>query len=126
MIEAAKFRLSDKPYAVDLGSYRLDGGGYGGGEIDAVWFRHRKGVTSACAGTLRDYQQPAQQTAAGFLAAYTDGRYGGDCRARWNGANLWSLADEAQRERYKALLVPMLAAYPAVPPGYAGWYIFER
>jgi hypothetical protein len=125
MIRAISFRVSDKPFAVDLSSYRLDSG-HGAGEVDAAWFRRRKGILVACAGMLRNYQLSVPETAEGFLAAYTNSAYGGDCKARWDGTNLWSLADEAERERYKRLLVPMLAAYPEVPEGYSGWYVFER
>ncbi len=131
MIKASAFRISDNSYAVDLGSYRLADGA-GRGEVDAVWFRRRRIShngplrTMACAGVLRDYQSPCQENAAGFLAAFTDGRYGGDCLARWDGTNLWSLADEADRERYKKILVPMLAAYPEVPPSFDGWWVFPR
>jgi hypothetical protein len=129
MIKASMFRISDKPYAVDMSSYRLADGD-GRGELDAVWFRRRRARhngpirTVACAGLLWDYQSPAQETAAGFLGALTDGRYGGKCEARWDGDNLWSLADEAQRAEYLRVLVPMLAAYPVVPSGFDGWWVF--
>jgi hypothetical protein len=125
MIKAQKFRITDRPYAVLLDSYRLDGGA-GRGEIDAVWFRRRGGVLAACAGRLRDYQQPRQDTAEGFLKAYTDGRYGGDCKARWDGKTLWCLADEETRLGYREFLVPVLQEYPAIPRGWSGWWVFEK
>jgi hypothetical protein len=128
MIKKEKFLISDKPYAVDLDTYRSEHHG----EIDAVWFRRRREAyngplrTVACAGTLRGCLVPDLSTVESFLATFTDGRYGGDCLARWDGTNLWSLADEYQRERLKKILVPMLAAYPEVPPGYDGWWVFPR
>jgi hypothetical protein len=128
MIKVSRFRVSDKPYAVDLGSYRPDDHG----SVDAVWFRRRREAyngplrTVACAGMLRGCLVPDLSTVDSFLATFTDGRYGGDCVARWDGANLWSLADEADRERYKEILVPMLANYPAVPPTFDGWWVFPR
>jgi hypothetical protein len=129
MIKASGFFMTAKPYAVDLASYRLADGD-GRGELDAVWFRRKDGANVACAGWLWDYQVPAQQDAAGFLREFTDGRYGGRCLARWNGTNLWSRTDivvtEADRERYRSVLVPMLAAFPAAPPGYDGWWVFGR
>jgi hypothetical protein len=128
VIKADKFRISDKPYAVDLGSYSPDGSG----SLQAVWFRRRREAyngplrTVACAGELRGCLVPDLSTVEQFIATFTDGRYGGDCRARWDGTNLWSLEDESERERLKKILVPMLAAYPAVPGGYDGWWVFPK
>jgi hypothetical protein len=128
MIKAAKFRISDKPYAVDLETYRPEGSG----AISAVWFRRRREAyngplrTVACAGELRGCLVPDLSTVESFLVTFTDGRYGGDCMARWDGTNLWSLADESARARYKKILVPMLANYPEVPPSYDGWWVFPR
>lgn len=133
MIRAEKFLVSRPLYAVDLASLRLEGyeAAQAGqdrtifrAELNAVWFRRRKGVLAACAGRLWDYQRPAPADAAAFLAAHTDGRYGAHCKARWDGTNLWSVLDEADRARYKALLVPMLAACPEIPAGYSGWWGF--
>ena len=122
MIRAEKFRVSRPLYAVDLASYTLTEEGRS--DISAVWFRRRKGVTVACAGRVWNYLRPRPQTAAEFLAAHDDNRYGGDCMARWDGTNLWCVLDEADRARYKALLVPVLAACPDVPEGYDGWWGF--
>jgi hypothetical protein len=131
VIKAENFMTSRAHYAVDLSTYRLaevDGRG----EVDAVWFRrHRVNRTGpirtmACAGLLTDYQSPLRRSAGEFLAAYINGSYGGKCRARWDGANLWCLSDEDERGHYMSILVPMLAAYPAVPADYDGWWVFER
>jgi hypothetical protein len=122
VIKAGTFRVSRPLYAVDLGSYRLSE--QGGSYINAVWFRRRKSVTVACCGQLWNYLQPRPQTAAEFLAAHDDNRYGGDCMARWDGSSLWSNSDEAQRREYLRVLEPMLAAYPDVPEGFDGWYGF--
>lgn len=123
MIKASQFRITDRPFAVDLSSYVA---GPGSGEVRAVWFRRRVGRLAACAGWLRDYQSTCQETAEGFLAAYVNGQYGGDCKARWDGTNLWCLDDEPGRAVYQGILMPMLANYPAVPPGYDGWWVFPR
>jgi hypothetical protein len=127
VIRADKFRVSRPLYAVDLESYRLSE--QGGSYISAVWFRRRRQPggdikTVACAGQVWNYLRPRPQTAAEFLAAHDDNRYGGDCAARWDGANLWCLADEAQRAEYLRVLEPMLAAYPEIPPGFSGWWGF--
>lgn len=124
MIKAERFRIADRPFAVKLDSYRVTDG-YGSGEVDALWFRRRPGATIACAGVLRDFQSPVQPAVEEFLATCTAQDRGGVCAASWNGSRLWCQAGEEERARYKALLVPMLAAYPAVPPGYDGWYIFR-
>lgn len=123
MKRAEKFLISRPLYAVDLESYRLSE--QGGSYINAVWFRRRKGVTVACVGEVWNYIRPRPQTAAEFLAAHDDNRYGGDCLARWDGSNLWSNADEAQRREYFRVLLPMLAAYPDIPPGFDGWWGFD-
>jgi hypothetical protein len=130
MIKARRFRMSERPYAVDLGSYRTPG--MGRGEIDAVWFRRRRQRygepvrTIACAGVLHEYQTPCRTAVEDFLAAYTDPRRGGDCLARWDGTSLWSNTDETARKAYLDILVPMLENSPDVPPGYSGWWVFER
>jgi hypothetical protein len=129
VIKADKFRVSRPLYAVDLESYRLSE--QGGSYINAVWFRRRRQPggdikTVACAGQVWNYLRPRPQTAAEFLAAHDDNRYGGDCKARWDGRELWSPgADEMDRSDYLALLQPMLAACPEIPGGYDGWWGFE-
>jgi hypothetical protein len=125
--------LSHRPYAVDLAGLVTEPPspqhGHTWAHLPAVWFRKRAGVLAACAGELRDLQQPAPADARAFLAAHADGRYGGDCRARWDGRTLWvtpAEADPAHYESYLALLGPMLAAWPAVPAGYDGWWTFRE
>ena len=128
MIKTDKFLVSRPLYAVDLESYRIDDTSC---SVNAVWFRRRRARygepirTVACCGRLSNVLQVPPATAAEFLAGHTDNRYGGDCAARWDGSNLWSNADEAQRREYFRVLLPMLAAYPAIPEGFEGWYGFE-
>lgn len=128
-----KFALSRKPYAVDLSSLRVgevsprwDGAPLARAEIDAVWFRRRRGVTVACIGRLWDYQSPPPVDAAQFLAQATDGRYGGDCDGRWDGVGYWGSELPDVRDRHMAILVPMLVAYPAIPDGYDGWWTYHE
>lgn len=130
MIKSDRFLISQSPYAVDPGSLRTHPGhrpDYGYAHVSAVWFRRVKGVLRACAGELRSeaLDTPLPATALEAAPLFRDGRYGGDCRARWDGATLWCLEDEETRARYKDILVPMLANFPAVPPGYDGWWRFE-
>lgn len=132
MIREEKFLISRKPYAVDLGSLRIsdvrtryDGATVYAGRIDAVWFRRRRGVTVACIGQLWDFQTGEPPTdAAEFLRRHDDGRYGGDCHGRWDGDRYWGAQQPDTIEQHLALLQPMLAAYPAIPAGYDGWWRF--
>jgi hypothetical protein len=124
VVKASKFLISRPLYAVDLTTFELTGTGRS--NIDAVWFRRRKGSTVACFGNVWNYLRPRPQTAEGFLAAHDDNRYGGDCAARWDGRELWSPgSDELERADCLALLRPMLENYPEVPPGYDGWWGFQ-
>jgi hypothetical protein len=133
VIRETRFLISRRPYAIDLGSLRgsiqATGPGatartYYQGRIDAVWFRRRKSVTVACVGTLWDLQDDEPVNAVAFLARHTDGRYGGDCDGRWDGAHYWGAQEPAEIQRHLDLLQPMLAAYPAIPDGYDGWWRF--
>ena len=127
MIREAAMLVRDKPFAVDRDSFEVgpeDHPGYC--QMAAVWFRRRHGRVTANAGWLRDYQRPEPAGVTEFLMRYADGRHGGSCAARWDGSTLWCLAGEAERARYLAVLRPMLEGYPALPPGYDGWWRFER
>ena len=130
MIREDRFLISRKPYAVDLGSLRVthigaahDGRTLATARINAVWFRRRNGVTVACVGHLWDIQSPPAD-ASTFLAAHTDGRYGGRCEGRWDGTGYWGEEVPALQARHLELLRPMLAGYPAIPAGYSGWWRF--
>lgn len=137
MIREEKFTQSRQPYAVDLSS--LHAGEPGQTDhvwvrVRAVWFRRRRSgwggsgdmATVACLGELRELVLPPVGDAVTFLTGFTDGRYGGDCRARWDGEELWSVpASEQTRQGWLAVLRPMLENHPAVPPGYDGWWTFR-
>lgn len=114
--------MSHRPYAVDLSSLRVD---HSRARLDAVWFRRRHGVTAACIGHLWDYQRPAPKDAAEFLERHDDGRYGGNCEGRWDGARYWGAQEPAVIEAHLALLRPMLADLPNVPDSYDGWWTFR-
>jgi hypothetical protein len=133
MIREEKFIQSHAPYAVHLGHFRPPGPERTQATIGAAWFRRRRAqntgpmLTVACAGYLAECLiDPAPRDAADFLARMTDGRYGGHALARWDGHNLWAPEmGEDERAKYKALLVPMLAGFPAIPPGLSGWWTFR-
>lgn len=132
MIREEKFVLSHRPYAVDLDSLRVDGTHtrYDGAtlysmRITAAWFRRRGGITYASLGFLRASQTPEPANGREFLSRHGDGRYGGTAEARWDGSTLWAPeATEDFRADCKRVLVPMLAGYPACPPGFDAWWRF--
>ncbi|MFI7278547.1 hypothetical protein [Streptomyces sp. NPDC049879] len=129
MIRTQQFRISRRPYAVDLDGLTLEqrsgpAGPYWG-RIPAVWFRRRTGgVTVACLGYLWALQTVRPETATEFLVAHTDGRYGGDCEGRWDGQLYWGAQEPETAARHLAFLRPMLDAFPVVPDGYDGWWSF--
>ncbi|WP_228981442.1 hypothetical protein [Streptomyces sp. DH12] len=122
MIRDDRFLISRRPYAVDLTSLHTQAPSRA--RINAVWYRRRNGSTVACIGHLWDIQRPLPTSAAEFLARHDDGRYGGRCEGRWDGAWYWGAQEPAVMEQHLEVLRPMLAAYPAVPPGYDGWWRF--
>jgi hypothetical protein len=134
-----KFTQSRQPYAVlpGLPEAQASGPGTVRVAVAAVWFRRRRGGrggtgelrTVACAGWLWEIYGGTDHppvTVREFCETVTDGRYGGDCQARWDGTELWAPgAGESRRAAYLDLLRPMLENYPAVPPGYEGWWTFR-
>ncbi|MFE3629514.1 hypothetical protein [Streptomyces goshikiensis] len=132
MIRTDQFLISQRPYAVDLSS--LDGTlrdtpqgdhpHYFHGQVNAVWFRRRHGITVACIGMLWDHQPDQPADAHAFLKRHDDGRYGGDCKGRWDGTSYWGNGTYEQQQEHLAILRPMLASFPAVPQGYDGWWRF--
>jgi len=132
-----KFVQSHQPYAVDLESMTVGAPSQIHGSvwvrIDAVWFRRRRSgysgpmVTVASAGELRELMDTPPADARSFLESFTDGRYGGDCIARWDGESLWSAPGMAEqtRTRYLHLLRPMLLLHPAAPEGFDSWWTFR-
>ncbi|MGV9891701.1 hypothetical protein [Streptomyces sp. NPDC003395] len=130
MIREDRFLISRKPYAVDLASFRQTERDpdktWAWYTIDAVWFRRRRGETVACIGSLRDIiDDPKPLTAQDFLHRFTDGRYGGDCHGRWDGSSYWGDVTLDTQRQHLEVLQPMLANYPAIPPGYDGWWTFH-
>jgi hypothetical protein len=131
VIREDKFLISHAPYAVDLtvlgeeiyygniqNHYRYT--------IPAAWFRRRNGHTVACLGFLNTSRTTPATLTAQVLGDFTDGRYGGHCKARWDGDNLWAPESSwEQMKEYEEFLRPMLANYPAVPPGFDGWWTFK-
>lgn len=137
MIREDKFVMSHRPYAVNLDSLRVHTEEPDPAKnwhnrvhkvaVDAVWFRRRSGVTVACVGTLWDIQRdPKPGDVHEALRRHDDGRYGGDCAGRWDGEKYWGAQQPYTAAEHLELLRPMLANYPAVPPGFDGWWTFRR
>lgn len=131
MIREEKFLISRRPYAVDLSSLKVKHSPAWSvnreiwrGMIEAVWFRRRRGETVACFGylwcTLREEPRDAQH----FLELHTDGRYGAETEGRWDGSGYWGHVSLDEQNAHLAILRPMLENFPAVPPGYDGWWRF--
>jgi hypothetical protein len=133
VIHEKDFKISRRPYAVDMESLRIGeheskaapGTYFYPGRITAVWFRRSKGVLKACIGELWDLQDVRPIDGWAFLAAHRDGRYGGDCEGRWDGTGYWGSELPEVRDAHLEILRPMLENYPQVPPGYDGWWRFE-
>ncbi|MEU6979651.1 hypothetical protein [Streptomyces sp. NPDC046371] len=131
MYRTDRFLISQKPYAINLGTLRTQqhtrpgGSHFYYGSIEAVWFRRKQGVNVACVGTLWDFQDGKPTTGRDFVERHTDGRYGGDCAGRWDGTSYWGNVPLSVQEEHLAVLRPMLAAYPALPDGYDGWWTFQ-
>lgn len=136
MIREERFLISRRPYAIDLdsvaGSQHPRGDLYAfRGQANALWYRRRRGVTVACIGTLGLWSHYLPRRldlwdAIDILNADLDGRYGGDCHGRWDGTRYWGAEDLDVQEQHLAILRPMLANYPELPPGHSGWWTFQR
>ncbi|WP_093803977.1 hypothetical protein [Streptomyces sp. Wb2n-11] len=136
MIREDRFLISNKPYAIDLstlsgsGQKHGDSGRYSfSGSADALWFRRKAGITRACMGSLKLWRhyltEPLDASdPVAVLNADLDGRYGGDCHARWDGERYWGAQEPFRMALDMTVLEPMLASFPAVPDGYDGWWRF--
>jgi len=135
VIRKERFLISDKPFAIDLTTVTAQQDNRGGrltisGNADALWFRRQDGVTRACIGTLGLWSHHLPSLvdltdSRAILSADLDGRYGGDCMGRWDGERYWGAQEPEVMEQHLAVLRPMLAAYPALPDGYDGWWTFR-
>jgi hypothetical protein len=131
VIREDKFLISRAPYAVDLNSLEVEECGTDSsrpwyrGTVTAVWFRRKSGDVTAHIGTLWNSQYERPADAAAFLRTYDDGRYGGDCTGRWDGASYWGNVTLETQATHLAILRPMLDRFPEVPPGFDGWWTFK-
>lgn len=130
-----KFLISRKPFAINLSTVTLeaterDGIYWLSGSCQAVWYRRKAGATRACIGTLGLWAQwlrdkPDLSSPEAMLGNNLDSRYGGDTDGRWDGTGYWGAEVPDVQEQHLSVLRPMLANYPAIPPGYDGWWTFQ-
>lgn len=136
MIWREKFVMAHKPYAIDLDSVRIeshkerDGKFFVSGSCDAVWFRKKNGVVRVCWGPLKlwaHYMDEAADISSPqeFLGTDFDGRYGGECNARWDGTRYWGSQNPDVIRFDLDGLKPMLEGFPQVPEGLSGWWSFR-
>jgi hypothetical protein len=117
MIARIKYAPSRTPYALDLSSFAVDKRGWA--SVVAVWVTRKQGRTRVSSGQLRGFRD---STLTGFMVNF-DGRYGGDCKARWDGESLWAPdLSPAEHAAEAARLDVILRGLPEVPDGYDGWY----
>jgi hypothetical protein len=132
MFKTDAFKISKPMFAVNPDAYsigdRNDPSSHAC-SVAAVWFQRKRHQyngplrTAACGGYLNFWLRGAGPVdAQDALSRCTRHEYTAHCLARWDGSNLWSLEDEDTRAVSKALLVPMLEAYPAIPSLHDGWW----
>jgi hypothetical protein len=121
-IDATSAAPSRRPYGLVRQTFkRRDNLGM---TVIAYWLGRRNGRTTVSFGSVHMWWQgmPESPTWEECLANI-DGRYGGNCRARWDGESLW-VAEEVPPQQY-AEFVPMLDSVlrnlPDVPPGVDRW-----
>jgi hypothetical protein len=136
VIREEKFLVSHAPYAVkpetiSINSYELGSSRPGvhmySGTIEAIWFRRKSGVLSAHYGCLHGhFGENEPDGFLDFMAKCDDGRYGGNCWARWDGTYFWAPETiwEVQVIR-QAELAKVLASYGEVPDGFNGWWTYK-
>jgi hypothetical protein len=130
-----RFRISRKPYAIDLTTITGEQHERGdlisfSGTAQALWFRRKASVTYACIGSLMLFSPHLPNRLNlndphAVLSADLDGRYGGTAHGRWDGTRYWGAQEPLQMALDLTLLEPALAAYPAIPDGYDGWWTFH-
>lgn len=133
MFKTAGLKISRPMFAVNPDALSVPDASEGGMTrncvVAAVWFQRKRVQfngplrTGACGGYLsRRVEGSAPVDAADMLSRPAVYGHRANCLARWDGSTLWCLEDEDTRAGYKRLLVPMLEAYPAIPPGFDGWW----
>ncbi|WKD36546.1 hypothetical protein [Streptomyces xanthophaeus] len=129
------FLISRKPYAINLATVtgtqheRGDRIAFSG-TANAIWYRRKAGTTYACIGSLMlfNHYLPARLDLTdphALLSADLDGRYGGTAEGRWDGERYWGAQKPEAIAKHLAVLRPALAALPAIPNSYDGWWTFQ-
>lgn len=130
MIRIETVPLSRTAYAFNPTTWRATAYGF---EVDAVWFKRKRGQVTAVMGTYhpmveRHDQQPTAATYEAWIASADDNRYGGKHIASWDGRILTTepRLEPVVAARRVGFLEQVLAGYPSPPDGYDGWWVFEQ
>lgn len=131
-----EFVISHDPFAIDMSTLASEPQESGSVicRVSAVWFRKRKRVLQACAGSLRAWfggstgsgTVPVNTAEFAVFATRRDNWASADCEARWDGRTFWAappMHPDLQRG-YLELLEPMLAGFPAAPEEFDAWWRF--
>lgn len=133
MIRAPKLVPSRPMYAFNPATWRK--ASYGGFEVDAVWFKRKRGVIVATMGTYHPFvcghgaEEPDSGEYLPWIEAANDNRYGGSWLAKWDGTGLLCydppVSPDVAAERIK-FLTAVLAGFPDPPADLDGWWTFPR
>lgn len=140
-----KFQVSKAPYAIRHDTYLVrekwatytqpDGSRarregdtpYYTMTVEAVWFRRKSGILTAHYGHLRDSSRDRPADLLDWIENDWDGRYGGNCVARYQADGLWAPgATWQEMKQYEGVLRQMLDNFPESPVGYDGWWTYKR
>jgi hypothetical protein len=137
-----KFMISRAPYAIRHDTFLVkekfptytnpDGSSRRGEKpyytmtVEAVWFRRKSGILSAHYGHLWDSSNEPPADLLAWIENDWDGRYGGNCVARWDGESWWGGVTWRRQQELQPLLDDMLKNFPAAPEGYDGWWSYQR
>lgn len=127
LVQQNRWAPSQRPYAIDRNTARIDRGGW---TVNALWVGRKRGATTITTGTLHLFTAalttPNPAATLDDALATADMRYGGDWAHQWDGQRLLVNPNDhltpAQVAEFYDWLDARLAALPAVPVGYEGWY----
>jgi hypothetical protein len=138
VIREEKFLISHAPYAVKPETINLTPYSHTpnngsetvttwSGTIEAMWFRRKSGRLSAHYGCLHGHFGEDQPDGfLDFMAKCDDGRYGGNCWARWDGDYFWAPDTTWEiQKKYQAELDAALKRYGEIPDGCNGWWTYK-
>lgn len=132
-IVPAAYAKSKTLYALDPATFAVeprfaaDVPGRYSASVDALWTVTKGGVTQVSKGVLHSsFYQVKEAFTWDYFLAHFDTRYGGSPHVRWDGTYMWAPDTPlARMNELASELDPALAALPAVPAGYEGWFALK-